>query len=122
MPIQDLPAFFDMIYTIEGGRLSPDGYLYNDQTFQTLNNLVGMFNNSSSTLFSDVASLQAVGINAPALLGINPPSFTTTQITAILALAPPDPVVPVGTMWYNSTIKKLQFKSDTGVVETITSV
>jgi hypothetical protein len=45
------------------------------------------------------------------------PSFTTAQVTAF-----PD-TVKVGTIWYNNTLKKLQFKADNpNVIETITSV
>lgn len=120
MTISKLPPFFDMVYSnVKDGHLSPDGYLYNDQLFQTLNALLFMYNSGASTLLQNNNALVAVGITAPALLGINPPSFTTAQIAAILAYTPP---VPNGTMWYNSTLKKLQFKADTGIIETITSV
>lgn len=119
MTIQDLPPFFDMQCTEKGEKLSPDFYLYNDQMFQALNNLMSFFNQCASTLLVDIPALQAVGINAPALLGINPPSFTTAQINAIYAVSPS--IVPVGTIWYNSTTDQLQFKG-ASAIQTITSV
>jgi len=115
MTLPSLPAFFDMPYTDKEGKLTPDSHLYNDQTFQVLNNLVTFFNDFVNTLLADITALQAVGINSPALLGINPPSYTTAQIIAI------EPNVNNGTMWFNNNLKKLQFKTDSGVIETITS-
>lgn len=107
MAIQSLPTFFDMVYSKPDGHLAPDGYLYNDQMFQALNALVILIN----TIVTSAVSGATVTIN-----GINPPQKTTAEITALL------PNVPLGTIWYNSNLKKLQFKSDTAVVETITSV
>lgn len=120
MTISKLPPFFDMVYSnIKDGHLAADGYLYNDQLFQTLNALVFMYNAGASTLLQNNNALVAVGITAPALLGINPPSFTTAQIAAIIGITPP--IIPEGTIFYNSTLKKLQFKDDTGIIKTITS-
>jgi hypothetical protein len=124
MTIQSLPTFFNMKFTDKDGKLSSDAYLYLDQQFQALNNLMIMFNNSVSTIFANTPSLQTAGIMAAAVLGINPPSFTTAQIDAIVALnpAPPGiPIIPLGTIWYNSTLSKLQFLSPSGIIETITS-
>jgi hypothetical protein len=127
MAIANLPIFFDMLYSKQDGYLAPDGYLYNDQMFQSLNNLLMIFNKSASTIFTNIPALQAVGINAPALLGVNPPSFTTGQINAIVAINPY--VVPFGTTWYNITINKLQVwvqvspgPPPVGAIQTITSV
>lgn len=119
MTIPLLPAFFDMIYSKSDGHLSADGYLYNDQMFQVLNNLLMMFNNSASTIFMNYPTLIALNINAPFLIGINPPSFTSAQISAIVAITPS--IIPLGTMWYNSSMKKLQFLSDVATIQTITS-
>lgn len=106
MPTPTLPAFFDMIYTESNGKLAPDGYMYNDQMFQALNVLVILVNRITTTIVN--------GTNI-AINGINPPSYTTAQIIAL------EPTVTAGTIWYNSTLKKLQFKADSGVIETITS-
>ena len=123
MTIPNLPAFFDMQYTTKDGKLAPDGYLYNDQTFQVSFNTLFTVNNLASTLFVNIAELQPPalnpGINAPALLGINPPSFTAVQIAAIAALAAPNSV-PLGTLWYDSTNDVLKFMGKTGV-QTINS-
>lgn len=104
--IPSLPAFFDMQYTNKDGKLSNDGYLYNDQTFQVLNIVVELLN---------TALMSEVNGNSFALDGIAPPSKTTAQIAVLVTTA------TNGTMWFNTDLKKLQFKSDTGVVETITS-
>lgn len=119
MTIQDLPPFFDMQCTEKGDKLSPDMYLYNDQMFQALNNLMQMFNLSISTLLAEEPTLTAAGITPKTVIGINPPSFTTAQITAINSISPS--IIPVGTIWYNSTLDKLQFKGASGIQQ-ITSV
>lgn len=105
--IPTLPAFFDMYYTESSGKLTPDGYLYNDQMFQALNIMVIILN----TIVSSSVNETSVTVD-----GLAPPSKTSAQITAL------EPSVGVGTMWYNSDLKKLQFKADAGVIETITSV
>ncbi len=106
MAIQSLPTFFDMVYSKPDGHLAPDGYLYNDQTYQALNALVILIN---SIVASSVSSGN-VTIN-----GINPPSYTTAQIVAL------EPNVPSGTLFFNTTLKKMQLKTDAGIIETITS-
>lgn len=113
--IQSLPPFFDMNYTDNKGKMTNDSYMYNDQTFQALNLLINMFNGFAQTTTVDNPTLQAVGINAPALLGIAPPSFTTTQIGAI------EPLVSNGTVFFNTNLEKLQVKTASGVIQTITS-
>lgn len=110
MSIPTLPAFFDMIYTKPDGKLANDGYMYNDQMFQSLNALVILMNMIATTVVNQSETPNVI------LNGIAPPPFTTAEIVAL------EPDVPNGTMWYNSTLKKLQFKADTGVIETITSV
>jgi hypothetical protein len=107
MAIPSLPTFFDMVYTKQDGHLAADGYLYNDQMFRVLNVLVVLVNSLSTSAIDDK---QNVTLN-----GLNPPSKTTAEITAL------QPSVNNGTLFYNSTLKKLQFKADTGVIETITS-
>lgn len=47
--------------------------------------------------------------------GVNVPSFSSTEVTAFPAN------VPVGTIWFNNTLDKLQFKGLVGV-QTIQSV
>lgn len=47
--------------------------------------------------------------------GVNVPSFTATEIGTF----PTD--VTAGTIWLNTTLNKLQFKTNTGTIETITS-
>lgn len=105
--ITNLPTFYDMYYTdLKDGKLSPDGSMYNDQMYQTLNTHVTLTNSIATSVIKN----QDVTVT-----GINPPPYTTAQIGTL------EPTVPVGTIWYNSTLKKLQFKADAGVIETITS-
>ena len=106
MSIPTLPAFFDMYYTEKDGRLTPDGYLYNDQTFQALNLAVILMN-----LLINSAIVNGVIVNN----GVQFPNFTTAQITALV------PTSAVGTVWFNTTLAKLQVLTAPGVVETITS-
>lgn len=107
MTIPTLPAFFDMYYTEQDGRLSPDGYLYNDQMFQALNLAVILLNSLvTSTITNDIL------VNN----GVNFPIKTTAEITTL------EPDADIGAVWFNSTLAKLQVKTAAGVIETITSV
>ena len=108
MSIPTLPPFFAMAYTDKNGNLTSDAYLYNDQTFQTLNLVLILLNSFVSS---------AIINNTITNNGITPPSFTTAQITAFGA----DSTIPNGTMWFNTTLAKLQVKTAPGVIETITS-
>lgn len=121
MAIQKLPPFYNMNYCQSDGKLTTDGYLYNDQMFQALNLLVNMFNSSASIIVTDDPLLTAQGITQPALIGTNPPSFSTAQIGAILAVNAVSNILPQGTMWYNNTLHKLQFLANGNTIETITS-
>lgn len=94
MPIPDLPPFFNMIYTKDNGELTPNAQLYNDLMYQVLNQLIVMINN-----------------------GLQLPNKTTAEITAYLN----DTTIPIGTIWYNTSLNKLQFKTGTGTFETVTS-
>lgn len=127
MTIQSLPAFYDMQFTKEDGRLSGDGYLYLDQQFQTLNYSVNAINGTVSTYVQKSVENPFLLISTPApktlvIIGINPPSYTTAQINAISVATSDDgsPLVPVGTIWYDSTMDKLRFKG-ASTIQTITS-
>ena len=106
MTIPTLPAFFDMYYTEKDGRLTADGYLYNDQTFQALNLVVILLNGlvNSAIINNNIVNN-----------GVQFPQYTTAQITAL------EPNSVIGTVWFNTTLAKLQVKTATGVVQTITS-
>jgi len=107
MSIPTLPAFFDMYYTEKDGRLTADAYLYNDQMFQSLNLAVILLNGLiNSAIINDTI------VNN----GVQFPQFTTAEITAL------EPDAVNGTVWFNTTLAKLQVKTASGVVETITSV
>lgn len=105
MPIPNLPAFYNMDYVDKNGKLTTQGAMYHDQNFQSLNAQVILSNSITTTSIDN----GQVTIN-----GINPPAYTTAQITEISSS------VPLGTMWYNSTLDKLQFKG-ASAIQTITS-
>jgi hypothetical protein len=107
MSLPMLPPFFDMIYTKSDGKLAADGYLYNDQMFQVLNLAINLINTIVS---SSISSNNMIANN-----GLTPPLFTTTQITALV------PNSVIGTIWFNTTLAKLQVLTAPGVVQTITS-
>jgi hypothetical protein len=89
--VQNLPPFFDFDYTNKDGGLTPNAKLYNDLTFQYLNQNFSF--------------------------GMQIPNRTTDQIAVDLA----NVNIPIGTLWLNSDVTKLQFKTGTGMFETITS-
>ena len=107
MTIPALPVFFDMYYTEKDGRLTADGYLYNDQMFQSLNIAIVLLN---SIINSNIFNNQIVN------QGIQFPPYTSAEITAL------EPSALIGTVWFNTTLAKLQVKTASGVIETITSV
>jgi hypothetical protein len=107
MTIPTLPVFYDMYYTEKDGRLTADSYLYNDQTFQALNLAVILLNGLVNS---------AIINNTIVNNGVQFPQFTTAQITAL------EPNAVNGTVWFNTNLAKLQVKTSSGVIETITSV
>lgn len=90
-----LPPFFAMEFTDKEGRLTPNALLYMDLTYQVLNTVVNYFNS-----------------------GIPMPQATTAQIIAYGA----DTTVALGSVWFNTTLAKLQVKTGVAIIETITSV
>lgn len=93
MTIASLPPFYAMKWVNEKGDLTGDSLLFNDQMWQSLNDVINYFNN-----------------------GITFPSFTTAQITALL------PASAVGTVFFNTDVSKLQVVTAALTAETITSV
>ncbi len=118
MTVPKLPAFFDMICTKEDFRFSTDFYLYLDQQFQVLNDMVSLLNGITTTVITGTnKNNTTVTIN-----GLTPPSLTTGEITALVDAIPR--TVPIGTIWYNSTMDKLQvlvLLASVPTVQTITS-
>jgi hypothetical protein len=111
MSIPTLPAFFDMYYTKQDGKLAPDGYLYNDQMFQALNLAVFILNTMVTTEVMNSGSNQNTIVNQ----GVKFPHYSTAEITALESNA------ETGTVWFNTTLSKLQVKTANGIVQTITS-
>lgn len=110
MAIDNLPPFYYMNYTKQDGDLTDESYMFMDQTFQVLNDVVNMFIN-----------------------GMQMPNKTTAEITVYRdALS-----TPIGTVWLNTDLgggPKLQVKTvqavynssgvliTPGTIETIQSV
>jgi len=97
MAIGGFPDFYDMVYTDSEGNLTSDAHLYNDQFNQVMNLLLNAYNQNFDS-------------------GVVMPSKTTVEITAL------EPSASLGTVWFNTTLAKLQVKTAAGTVETITSV
>jgi hypothetical protein len=92
--IPSLPPFFNMAYTDDKGNLTVNAQLYNDLTYQILSQVVEYFNT-----------------------GLQLPRKTTAEITVYLN----DINIPIGTLWFNTSVGKLQFKTGAGTFETVTS-
>lgn len=107
MTIPALPVFYDMDYTKQDGKLTADAYLYNDQTFQSLNLAIILLNDLVNS---------AIINNTIVNNGVQFPQKTTVEITAL------EPDAADGTVWFNTNLAKLQVKTASGVIETITSV
>lgn len=87
-----IPPFINGVYTKPDGTLTTEAYLFNDQTFQSLRSVVDGYTD-----------------------GIAVAPRTTAEITLL------EPNAPVGALWFNTSLAKLQVKTAAGVVETITS-
>lgn len=94
--IATLPPFYKMNYTDAAGKLTAQATMFNDQVFQTLNQLITLVN-----------SIAQSG-------GITPPGLTTAQISAIL------PTAKSGTIWFNIDIDQWQGKDLSGLLKTFT--
>ena len=97
MTIEALPEFIDMQISENNGDLTPDALLFFDNAFQTLTEVIDLVNTYVT------------------VDGLTAPSKTSAQITAL------EPDAAVGTIWFNTDLSKLQVKTATSTVETITS-
>jgi len=88
----NIPAFINVTFTDKEGKLTPAMQFYNDQLNQVLFN------------------------------GVGPNGFTVSQLTtADITTLAANVNIPLGTVWYNTSINKLQVKTAPSVVETISS-
>lgn len=94
MAVSNAPIFFAMKFTEEGGNLTTNSLLYNDQLNQVIQQIVSQMNN-----------------------GIQVAQKTTAEITAYGA----DAGVPYGTIWFDTSISKLKVKTAAATIQTITS-
>jgi hypothetical protein len=94
MSLPELPVYYDMPYTTKEGKLTTESALYNDNLWQTLNEMVRQANN-----------------------GWQFPQKTGAEITAYGT----DETVPNGTTWFDTDAAKLKVKTAASTIETITS-
>jgi len=113
MPLTNLPIFYQFPITRKFEPLSDEAYLYFDQQFQVLEEVISLLDTIT------INTVNKTGNPRVTVQGLIPPSLTTAEIASLAAAT--NPPTPLGTMWYDSDIKKLKFLADTGVVETITS-
>jgi len=92
--IPSLPPFFNMNYTDKEGNLTVNAQLFNDLTYQILNQVVEYFNT-----------------------GLQLPRKTTAEIIVYSN----DANIPNGTLWFNTNTGFLQFKDGPGSIRTVTS-
>lgn len=92
MTVPNLPPFHNMRYTDKDGNLTNESIEYNDQSFQTLNEVVNRVNN-----------------------GWQFPGYTTADIAAFGA----DTDVPAGTVWFDTDLSVLKVKLGASVIHTI---
>lgn len=111
MTIPSLPPFYDMDYAKRDGRLTSAAYLYNDQLWQALNVAIALLNGLVTSTITTTNNVPNQIINNGVVL----PSQTTAQITTL------QPDAALGTVWFNTDLAKLQVKTASGVVQTITS-
>ena len=89
--ISKLPVFYDRKYTDKDGRLTPDSYLFMDESFRVLGSVVNQF-----------------------LEGLRVPIFPTVSVSpndSSIERYRDDINVPLGTIWYDSTENKLYVKT-----------
>lgn len=112
MSIANLPPFYDMSYTDNEGYLTDEALSYQDESFQSLDWMLRLFNQLViSTFTNEEYKIQ----------GLTVPSATTAEITAYGA----DSNIPLGTIWFNTDLgggAKLQVKTAASTIETIQSV
>lgn len=106
MTIPRLPVFYDMPYTEKDGKLTTQAHIHNDQTFQVLDSSVTLMNQTVDSTINGGTVIFNGSKNA---------NKTTAEITAL------EPTSTVGTVWFNTTLGKLQVKTAPGTVQTITS-
>lgn len=112
MPLSSLPPFYKMIVTDKNDSMSADLYMYLDQQFQTLNQLLLLISQLTTTTVSAPNGAN----NQVVIDGLTIPSKSSADIANLVS----SNSVPVGTIWYDTTLNKLKFLTNTGL-ETITS-
>lgn len=104
MATPPIPRFYDMPFTQEG-KLTPQDKI-------KLTGQAKIYNDNLSTSLNSLHKLTNTYISND---GISFPNKTTAEITSL------QPAAALGTIWFNTTISKLQVKTAPGIVETISS-
>jgi len=94
----NVPPFYNFKFVDESGNLTSEAQLFMASINQAM---LGALTNDGWTV-PNLATTQ--------ILPSDPPGITQVE-----------PKMPVGTIWFNTTLLKLQVKTAAGVVETITS-
>lgn len=94
MAVDGTPTFYKMQIANDENEVSDEATLYFDQQSQVISEMVDQFNG-----------------------GIQMAQKTNAQATAAGA----DTNVPLGTVWFNTDVAKLQVKTAASTVETVTS-
>jgi hypothetical protein len=112
MSIVNLPIFYKMQWADENGDLTVDSALFMDETNQTLITAVTLLN-----LIADARIVNDGSVNRGTVVNdaLRAPQKTTAEITAL------EPDATIGSIWFNTSLAKLQVKTAAGTVETITS-
>lgn len=106
--IASLPPFNDFPLVDKDGKMTTDSLMYNDQLWQSLNIVVVLLNGLVASNVTQDGAITNQGVTLP--------SYTTSEIIAL------EPNVDNGTIWFNTSLSKLQVKTSTGTIETIQSV
>ena len=123
-----LPPFYQMPCTEKADNFSSDFQLYLDQQYQSLSESAFATNGVIISIFKNEDSLippaLTPGIFAPAILGLAPPSYTSAEINALATALDSEGnfLVPLGTIWYDTTNDKLKVLVLVAAVRTVQTI
>lgn len=109
MTITKSPSFYKFFITDDNKNLSSESSFYLDGQSKTIEEIIVYLDKLINTL----TQTNVLTINS-----LNIPNKTTLEIDNFKN----DPLYPNGSIWYNTDINKLVFKTGNGTTEQITSV
>lgn len=110
MSIPNLPPFSVMQWVDKKANLSTDAFLYMDEQAQTLNETISVNNELIS---SEVVTDPQNESKTRRVNGVKVPLKTTAEITNL------EPDAAIGSLWFNTTVGKLNVKTASGTVRTV---